>query len=155
MMTEASPVALSSAREQRADLWRHMTALEHALSHPLPGRVNTWGGEVHDALVDLSSGFEHHCAAVEAPDGLFASVLEAAPRLDHAVRRLAEEHIEISALISELLREVRTLTREGTEEEARETRGRITGLLGRLSQHRQRAADLVYEAYAVDIGVGD
>ncbi|MFO8076296.1 MAG: hypothetical protein ACQETV_03495 [Actinomycetota bacterium] len=155
MMTEATPAALSSAREQRADLWKHMTALEHALSHPLPGRVDAWGSDVHDALVDLSSGFEHHCAAVEAPDGLFASVLEAAPRLDHAVRRLADEHIEISALISTLLREVRTLAREGTEDEGVAVRARITELLGRLSQHRQRAADLVYEAYAVDIGVGD
>ena len=38
------------------------------------------------------------------------------------------------------------------EEWVEAMRDRLLALLGTLARHRQRGADLVYEAYAVDIG---
>ena len=38
---------------------------------------------------------------------------------------------------------------------AEQVRDDVTRLLGRLVRHRQRGSDLLYEAWAVDIGGGD
>ncbi len=37
---------------------------------------------------------------------------------------------------------------------AEELRVELTALLAALARHRQRGADLIYEAYAVDLGGG-
>ena len=41
------------------------------------------------------------------------------------------------------------------ETDVDDLRERATGLLGHLVRHRQRGADLIYEAYQTDIGGGD
>ena len=155
MTTHDDNRALEEIRTQRADLWNQLVGLERAIATPLPGRVEEWAGGVHEALVELSATFERHCAMVEAPGGLFAEVLEAAPRLGSMVTRLRDEHVEISDQLRTELRDVRELAKGGTVDEAVTVRDRLTALLGLLSRHRQGGADLVYEAYAVDIGVGD
>lgn len=150
-----SDTALAWARAQRADLERHHVAVERTLATPVPGRVSPWAAEVHDALVDLAATFERHIAATEGAHGLFGQVLAAAPRLEGAVDRLRLEHQELSVTLASGLRALRTLERDAREEAAGEVRERLTEALARLSRHRQGGADLVYEAYAVDIGVGD
>jgi hypothetical protein len=42
-----------------------------------------------------------------------------------------------------------------TAPDAEAVRKQGTNLLGRLVRHRQRGADLIYEAYQTDIGGGD
>ena len=154
-MTNEPVPAVLTARRHRADLWVLMSDLEHAIAAALPGRVPAWAQEVHERLVELSGGFQRHCADTEASGGLFDAVLEAAPRLDGAVRRLGDEHHAITETITNLLVEARGISRQGTAEEAETLRQHVTDLLGMLTRHRQHSADLVYEAYAVDVGVGD
>ena len=153
--TDDDRQTLDIARAQRADLWHHLVALEHAIAHPLPGRVQEWAAGVHEALVELSATFERHCAIVEAPDGVFDQVLTAAPRLERMVERLQKEHIDIADAITAELRAARDLGNAANVDQAVESRRRLTDLVTALSRHRQGGADLVYEAYAVDIGVGD
>lgn len=153
--TDGDPQTLEIARAQRADLWRHLVGLEHAIATPLPGRVQAWAAAAHEALVDLSATFERHCAIVEAPDGVFDQVLAAAPRLEGMVERLRKEHIAIADVVTAELRAARDLGNTADVEQALEARQRLTDLITALSRHRQGGADLVYEAYAVDIGVGD
>jgi hypothetical protein len=66
------------------------------------------------------------------------------PRLDSHCRRLSEEHVTILEQIGT----VQNALGEGTAE----TRTQVLELLRLLVRHRQHGADLVYEAYAVDIG---
>lgn len=153
--TDGDRQTLDIARAQRADLWHHLVALEDAIAHPLPGRVQEWAAAAHEALVDLSATFQRHCAIVEAPDGVFDQVLAAAPRLQGMVERLRQEHVEIADAITAELRAARDLGNTANVDQALESRQRLTDLLTELSRHRQGGADLVYEAYAVDIGVGD
>lgn len=153
--TDGERQTLDVARAQRADLWRHLVALEQAISTPLPGRVQEWASTVHEALVDLSATFERHCGIVEAPDGVFDQVLAAAPRLESKVELLRREHVEIADAITAELRSIRDLASSAQVDDAVAARQRITDLLTALSRHRQGGADMVYEAYAVDIGVGD
>ena len=147
--------ALDSARAQRADVWRHLVGLEEALATPVPGRVGVWAATVHDALVDLAATFERHIGVTEGPHGLFSAVLDSSPRLDGTVARLKAEHEQITGTLASELRAIRGITDDGDVGPATEARERLTDVIRELLRHRQAGADLVYEAYAVDIGVGD
>jgi hypothetical protein len=70
--------------------------------------------------------------------------------------RLRREHSDILATI---VRGARQLGAPPAEDDgylswAEEMRVELTALLAALARHRQRGADLVYEAYAVDLGGG-
>jgi hypothetical protein len=126
-----------------------MRALELALAAPAPGRKAAWAQRVDVALVDLSAAFGAHVAVAEGPDGLHEAVLAATPRLSNSIRRLVGEHTAIKGLIGDLLVRVRPPV---AADEVDAIRERATALLGRIARHRQRGADLVYQAYQVDLG---
>jgi hypothetical protein len=141
-------VFLETVRQHRADLRESMSALEQALAAPTPGRLGAWTQRVHVALVELSADFREHIDITEGPRGLYGGLLTTAPRLSNAVARLTREHAEIRDLVEDLLASV-----SGPDiDDADRVRDLGTALLGRLVRHRQRGSDLVYEAYAVDIG---
>jgi hypothetical protein len=148
-----SPVApeqasLEALRRQRADLRESMSAVEMALAGPARAGDARWTERVNVALVELSADFREHVAFTEGREGLYVDILTTAPRLSGAVAHLTEEHGEIKDQLDELL----TLTSAGQQESADRLRGRGTALLGALVSHRQRGADLVYEAYELDLG---
>lgn len=140
--------ALEGIRRQRAELRESMSALELALAGPAPSDQVRWAERVHVALVELSADFREHVAVTEGPDGLYADILAAAPRLSEAVARLTREHAQIARLIDDVL------TRVAAPGAGRvDTVRRLgTALLGLLVSHRQRGSDLVYEAYEFDVG---
>jgi hypothetical protein len=126
-----------------------MIALEQALAAPAAGRRGAWAERVKVALVELSADFREHVGITEGPDGLYSAVLSSAPRLSSAIASLTHEHLQLQEMTERLL----TLTDEpaGTQDVDR-VRDLATSLLAKLSRHRQRGADLVYEAYETDIG---
>lgn len=149
-----SPI-LDDARGQRAGLHHAVVALEEAIAAPAPGRARDWSTRVHDTLVDVSGAFERHIAVTEGPDGLLEDVIRTAPRLANAARSLGEEHEAIRSGISDSLVSVRSLAHGKASDGVTEVRESLLALLARLSRHRQRGADLIFETYAVDIGEGD
>jgi hypothetical protein len=157
-LTEASMEPSSSTPEQaflddlrrrRAELVESMSAVEHALAAPAPGRQAHWAERVHVALVELSADFREHIHFTEGPDGLYRGLLRTAPRLSGGVARLTDEH----ALIRDLLDNVLACVGEPeASTDVDRVRDLGTALLGRLVRHRQRGSDLIYEAYTADIG---
>jgi hypothetical protein len=140
---------LRTVRQRRAELRESMSALERALAAPVPGRAAAWTERVREALLALSADLRVHVEITEGPDGLYRGVLATAPRLSNAVNRLSREHGRLQELIDDLLGRVRE---PAAADGAAVTRERGTALLAQLIRHRQRGADLVYEAYATDIG---
>jgi hypothetical protein len=126
-----------------------MAALEQALAAPAPGRGGVWAERVDVALGELAADFREHVAVTEGPDGLHGAVLAAAPRLSNSVNRLVVEHAVIADLVGDLLRLVSLPVADG---DANAVRDLGTALLGRLARHRQHGADLIYQAYQVDLG---
>jgi hypothetical protein len=139
---------LQELQQRRAELRDSMSALEHALATPAVGRAG-WAERVHVALVELSADLREHVRITEGPDGLYTELLEAAPRLSAAMDQLAKEHAVMGETMGDLLNQV-TPPDAGTDVERVRELG--TRLLGTLARHRQRGADLVYEAYEFDIG---
>lgn len=148
-MDESVTTHLERVRAQRAELGEAMAALDDALSNPI-GLGGVWRGRVRAALTELAHDMRDHMTLTEAPDGLYADLRERAPRLSREVDTQVTEHAELLAEIDRLLAE----RDEGitSREAVHAHREAATVLLGRLARHRQRASDLVFEAYDVDLG---
>ncbi len=136
-------------RRLRAELHGSIAAVEQALAAPAPGRVAAWAERVDVALLELSADFREHVVMTEAADGLHGDVLATAPRLSNAVARLVAEHAVITDLVGSLITRV---SHPVPDDDVDAIRDLGTALLGRLARHRQRGADLIYEAYEVDLG---
>jgi hypothetical protein len=135
--------SLDAARRHRVELLDTMCAVERALAEPAaePG----WQAELADRLTALRLAFAEHMSLTEGADGLYAELLEHAPRLAYQVRGLAREHAVLALDIEAICAQ----RPDGLPEHQRRWAG---DLLRDLAGHRQRGADLVYEAYATDIG---
>ena len=136
-------------RQRRAELRDSMSALELALAAPAPRGETRWAERVHVALVELAADFREHIAITEGPNGLYRELRAKTPRLSGAIARLEKEHALIAERVDALLASAGAPT-AGDDVDLLRDRG--TALLGRLVRHRQRGADLVFEAYEVDIG---
>jgi hypothetical protein len=150
--TQTRTAELTDLRRRRAELRETMSALERALGAPAAARPVEWGELVHRALLDLADDFVDHIEVTEGPDGLHQAILAGAVRLANAVNALAAEHAAITAEIAALVRQTEPPVAPADVDQTRE---RVTSLLGGLVRHRQRGADLIYEAYDTDIGGGD
>ena len=141
------PSAVESAKTRRAGLHQVLVELEAAIAAAAPGREEAWRPTVGTALDRLAAAFTHHVTATEGPDGLFEQVRRRAPRLDGRCRRLERDH---HSIVEDL-----TAALSSLDGDIAETRERVLSLLARLARHRQLGADLVYEAYDVDLGGSD
>jgi Hemerythrin HHE cation binding domain len=143
--------ALEAARARRGELHRALLDLERALAGAAPGRAQAWADPVRATLVRVRETFAAHIDVTEGANGLYQEVLAQAPRLSAAVNRLQHEHADIASAVAEVENRLDDPTSDADAwvESIRDAAVRLMGLLVR---HRQRGADLVYEAYDVEIG---
>jgi hypothetical protein len=152
MDTTARARELEAVRQRRAELRDTLDAFERSLAAPAADRAVIWGEGLHAALGRLAAEFALHVEVTEGPGGLHQAILAGDLRLANQVAALAGEHGAIALDIAALVTASDAPVTPGDVEGIRE---RGTRLLGRIVRHRQRGADLVYEAYQTDIGGGD
>ena len=140
---------LDELRRRRAELRESMTALEQALAAPVTGDLGRWAVRVHVALVELSADLRLHVDVTEGVGGLYTDLRDAAPRLSPAVNQLTEEHAELRQTLDDLML---LLDSPHPVTDAAAIRHGATTMLGMFARHRQKGADLVYEAFEVDVG---
>ena len=133
------------ARQHRPTLLDDVHALARALA--APAGEPRWRERLVTHLGPVRQGFAEHVRLTEGPTGLYAELLHHAPRLDRGVRLLTREHAAIDAAIV-AVQHVAELP--GVPDE--ELCGRAGQLLRALHRHRQRGADLLWEAYQADLG---
>jgi hypothetical protein len=144
--------ALSEAKARRATLHDAIVHLEMAISSPAAGRIAQWTDLVVKEMTGVKDAFDQHILVTEKPGGLYEEIITRAPRLDGTVRRLKEEHPEIDAKLDGMLRRLREVPIGGDEWPLDKARDDLQRFIGIVIRHRQRGADLVWEAYNVDIG---
>jgi hypothetical protein len=142
--------SLEQARVHRAGLRAAIGRVERALSMPAPGRADVWAKELREELHGLSDALEQHIAITESDNGLLADIIEAAPRLAHRVDVTRNDHVHLRDRLHTALESL-TESPEGVAD----ARDRVVELLTALVRHRHLGADLVYEAYNVDIEAMD
>jgi hypothetical protein len=140
---------LAAARVRRQSLRAVMGVLEAALASPAVGRTPEWTRGVDAALAQLDVCVTEHIAATEGPAGFHTEIVTAAPRLHHDVKVLVVDHRRIVELIEQLRLAANHARTDG---QVRGIREHGTAVLALLAKHRQRGADLIYEAYQCDLG---
>ncbi len=152
MAHEQEPTrAFEEAARRRADLHHALVDVERAISSPAAGRLDTWTGDVVKRLSILLDSIDEHIEVTERPEGLYEEILHRAPRLSSQVDRLRAEHPALRAGTAELIERLHS-TPVGPGWPLDEARDDAQRLLGKIVKHRQRGADLVWEAYNLDIG---
>jgi len=147
---DLTPTLAETAR-RRADLHVALVEVEKAISRPAVGREAGWSKDVARSLQDLDHALENHIEGAERPDGLYDEISDKAPRLAGKIQLLRAEHPELREASRALLTRLET-TPVGDAWPLPEARDDLQRLLGRLVRHRQLGADLVWEAYNLDIG---
>ena len=143
---------LAAARGRRIDLRDALVRLEQAVATPAPGREGEWLHGVHDRVDELVLALGQHLEVTEAEDGLFDDIMAEAPRLAHAIDRLRDDHRRLTGQAEALRDRVQEPASAAAVERAR----RLTvELMVELVEHRHRGADLVYDAFNVDIEAVD
>jgi hypothetical protein len=146
--------SLDAVRARRAGMRVAMGALERAVAQPAAGRIDEWVVGVRDALASLRDVVEHHIFATEAAGGFLDELVADAPRLANQSNRLREEHGEMVDAISAAAARLRARPSVESDEWVEAMRDRLHVLLALLHRHRQAGADLLYEAFDVDLGGG-
>ncbi len=138
---------LEAARVARERLYDEVLTLARAIAAPV-GSGTRWRRRVGRTLERVARALEQHVAESEGGDGILREIVEEAPRLWREVDGLEREHAELSVECARLLERVPSAA------SALSIRHDIHELVVRFDRHRHRGADLVYEAFGVDIGGG-
>ena len=147
---DVTPTLAETAR-RRADLHHALVGVEAAISSPAVARENDWTKDVAVALRDLREALLEHIEVTERETGLYAEICQRAPRLSNKIEALRDEHPEIRDATTALIDRMDS-DGVGDAWPVDEARNELQRLLGRVVRHRQLGADLVWEAYNLDIG---
>ena len=141
--------SLAGAARSRTEPELAMQRLEHASAGP--SGQPAWIDEITTQARQVQLALNHHIVEVEAPASLLDDIVEQAPRLQRRVEGTKEHHIALVDLVEGLL-DMLAATGDGSPAPVADIRARIVELLTELTRHRQDGADLIFEAYDVDIG---
>jgi hypothetical protein len=144
---------LGEIRHRRAALVGACSTLEAALSAPVASAH--WPEGLGNAVTALLATFGEHVTLTETPGGTIDQLRERAPRLSDRIDRLAEQHVTITADAERLMDRLDHLPTERTADDSAAVREQALELLTAIVRHRQLGADLLYEAYDVDVGGPD
>ena len=141
---------LGEIRQRRAALVGTCSALEAALSAPVASA--RWPEGLGNALATLRATFDEHVTETESAGGTIEQLRERAPRLSDRIDKLVDQHVTIAADVERLMDRLDHIPAERTADENADIREQAFELLAAIVRHRQLGADLLYEAYDVDVG---
>ncbi len=108
-----------------------------------------WANELEISLRKLEIAWRHHVREAESPAGLHDRILDQAPRMQRTVESIQADHRAIARSVEAALTEVHEA---GDDTDKGALRDTALDILVALARHRQHGADLIYDAYSIDIG---
>lgn len=117
-----------------------------------PAASARWPEGLGNALTALSATFHEHVAETEGSGGTIEQLRERAPRLSDRIDLLVEQHVKITADAERLMDRLDHVPAERSVDENAAIREQAFELLTAIVRHRQLGADLLYEAYDIDVG---
>ena len=152
MTDELRSPALQEAAKRRRTLHEALVGLELAISSPAAGRIPDWTRLVTKEVTAVRDAWDQHVDGTEKPGGLYEEIVGTSPRLAGTVERLRNEHPEITDAVRLMVERIENVEIGGLEWPLDDARDDLQRFIGKVIRHRQRGADLVWEAYNVDIG---
>ena len=144
--------ALQEAAKRRRTLHEALVGLEVAISSPAAGRIHDWTTLVTKEITGVRDAWDQHVDTTEKPGGLYEEIVSMSPRLSGTIDRLRDEHPEITHAVGEMLARLEQVEIGGLPWPLEDARDDLQRFIGKVIRHRQKGADLVWEAYNVDIG---
>lgn len=143
---------LRDVRQRRKRMVAQMREVEAVLATALAGREAAWAEAAGAALGALDDVLVRHIAETERAGGLLATVRAESPWLDPQIRRLEADHGRLRRSLDAVRAD---LAAAGVDmDRLCDARDAATDVLAAIARHRQRGADLLYQAYDVDLGGG-
>lgn len=152
--TEHRQASCQQTRDEHDSLVVAMHQLEAALASAAPSRERSWTEQVHDRLRVVADAITAHVNSAESRDGLFAEIESYDPNLDFRTNMLRRQHADLLQEAQTLKQLVDGQGKQGTQDFA-DVRKVSMRLLNALRNHQAAEADLVFEAFFTDLGVGD
>ena len=149
---EENREVLDAVRIRRDDLYEAILGLERALAVPAGDAPDAWGEVLAAPIARLVEVLDAHVDGTEGPGGLFDQIRDDAPHLLSVVERLRAEHDPLEVAASTLATHAAAVT---TDAEVDDVRDEALDLVRRLLEHRHHGAELLFDAYHVDVSSGD
>lgn len=144
--------ALAAVQERRDDFYEAILGLERAMAEAAGDDATAWASRAGTAALDLRSVLRHHITETEAEGSFFDDITENYPHLANAAAKLQAEHPPLRDGVDELVERLSTVHDDAGVEEVR---AEALDLLRALLLHRHRGAEIVFDAYNVDVAPGD
>lgn len=146
--------SLEEGRSERVRILMASHRAEACLTAPAPGRERQWLESVYQALSLLRTSLGEASELGESAGGLIAKLKSEGRMYFHRADQLQQEFDEMVRRCDATIEHLRS---QGDTEaiDYSDIRQRITWLLTSLKHHQAREADLVFEAYGLDLGVGE
>lgn len=109
-----------------------------------------WLQGVRDRVEKLRTALDRHVGVHEGPDSFHADVVRHQPHLAARVQWLQRDHTRLSDALGSVERELDSAT--PADESMDQVRALGTDVLHLFVRHRQRGADVVWEAFNYDVG---
>jgi hypothetical protein len=148
---EVKPPALERVGPQRGKLRKAWSAFQDASGSTEQSR-DAWVSSVSLALAGLGEAWEEHVEFTEAPDGLFAELLDDSVEVASEVDHLRRDHSVVS---NAMARAVELLAAPSASPDDATLSQSLSGIAKLVEQHRRRGSELLYRVYSVDTSAGD
>ena len=146
-------LALTANRTDRQRSLHALHELELRAGSPAPGREAQWLGQVLDALDALEEMLAAQHENSADGDSMLSEIQRDQPRLHNRVVQLRRDYRDLHAAVSRLHSQLEATPPEDIN--VVDVRQRLDSLATELRYQRAREADLIYEAFNVDLGAGD
>lgn len=141
--------SLTGVAHRRTALEAAMQLVEREAASP--SASDSWQRDIAVAVGELERAVSQHISHVEAPGALLDEIVERAPRLQRAAEATRAHHAVLAHAIADLLKLCEPKS-DGSSAPVGAIRAEVIEILNELARHRQDGADLIYEAFDVDIG---
>lgn len=144
--------ALAAVQDRRDDFYEAILGLERAMAEAAGDDAPGWAARASIAALDLRAVLREHVAETEAEGSFYDDISRNFPNLAHQAARLQAEHGPLRDAANELVETLSTVRDDAGVDRAR---GQALDLLKALLMHRHRGAEIVFDAYNVDVATGD
>ena len=146
-------LALAENRADREHSLLALQELELRAGSPAPGRDAQWLAQVIHALDALETMLVTQYENSDDDDSILSAILRDQPRLHHRVVQLGRDYRDLHEAVSRLHTQLEASPPDKIHFAV--VREQLDCLATDLRYQRAREADLVYEAFNVDLGAGD
>jgi hypothetical protein len=145
---ELQAQASQRAQDERSCMLGVMRKLEDELAAASTTRERRWAERVYDALLELQDALRETRQSADAKGSLLDRLVDECPRLHGRAQRLRAEYGKLQALVQSLVQSI-------DSENVETVRQQLGSLLTKLRTVQAQETELIFEAFHVDIGVGD